>query len=287
MKLEVSSNARELALLRAIQKQSESLLAFNAHDPRFAGVFATQHRWLMAHIGLALYFRQTSDSGHPEFSAAGFLEAIQHHKVTSRNTAAAFLAEMMKYGILTKVPHRRDRRIGVLVPTELTIEAFIAWVKIHLATLDRLDGGRRGEINLTVERLSRFQPLVAEGLLQNSLIRQPPPALTHFMSVNNGFLIMERLIHCVETRDDRQGRCQTSLRSIQDVVSGFRLSRSHSARKIGEGEALGIVGWDGAKGRSNIWVSTDFVDSFLLQQKVKLSIIDKAFAQQVHSGARC
>lgn len=234
----------------------------------------------MGHVGLSLYFQLCNQNRQDEFNAANFLEVIQQHRVTSRNTAAAFLGEMLQYGILTQRPHRRDKRIRVLVPTASTIEAFRLWVEIHLATLDRLDDGGRCAHSRAHNRLSHFQPMVAEGLLQSALIREPAAPIAHFMSINSGFLIMERLILSIDRHDERRARYHTRLRSIQEVVTGFRLSRSHSARKISEGEASGILGWEGAKGRSTIWVSAEFVDGFIAQQMEKLAIIDRAFDQQ-------
>lgn len=231
----------------------------------------------MAHIGMAIYFENLNHPDREGLSAALFVKDVVRHDVTSRNTASAFLNEMLKYGIITRRPHARDRRKQVMAPSDKTLEALMGWILIHLATLDSIDAGsRQMQFHSGPSKTAQLQPRIASALLQHELIRNPAAPFAHFMWMNCGFLITERLIVSL-TAQDPDGRYLTSLTSIAEMTSDLNLSRSHSARKIAEAEEMGILGWCGTKGRSPIWVSSDFVNAFLDLQATKLAIIDAAF----------
>jgi hypothetical protein len=263
-----------------IKRQSEAFLQVNAERSRLASIFACQHRWLMAHAGLALYFENLHNPDKDELSASNFVRLALQHDVTSRNTATAFLGEMLKYGIITRRLHPTDRRKRVMAPSDMTIGALSGWILIHLATLDTLDDGdRQARYIASPERVAKLQPLIARRLLQHEGIRNPDPSFAHFMWMNSGFLITERLVLSVTSEILTEGRLPTSLASTSKLTSGFNLSRTHSARKIKEAEEMGIIGWSGTRGRSSIWLSSQFVQAFLDIQANKLAIIDEAFGR--------
>lgn len=234
----------------------------------------------MAHVGLALHFQNVTGAAQEGLSAANFIKNVTHHGITSRNTATAFLNEMTQYGVIAQQPHPRDKRMRVIVPAAATLEAIGGWMALHLSTLDALDGGKRVawfQASLP-SALGLLQPEIAAGLLSDDTIRNPHHAFAHFMWMNSGFLVTERLIVSLEDVSGKGSRLATSLVSATELTAGFNLSRSHSARKINEAEELGILGWSGTKGRSPMWVSRDFVSSFLDVQAAKLAIIDRVVA---------
>jgi hypothetical protein len=278
----MSLNPREIRnhphLYRIIKRQSEAFLHVNVESSRLASIFACQHRWLMAHAGLALYFENLHDPGKDELSASNFVRLALQHDVTSRNTATAFLGEMLKYGIITRRLHPTDRRKRVMAPSDMTVGALSGWILIHLATLDALDdGNRQARYLASPEHVAKLQPLIAHRLLQHPGIRNPDPFFAHFMWMNSGFLITERLVLSVTSQTLADGRLPTSLASTSKLTSGFNLSRTHSARKMKEAEEMGIIGWSGTRGRSSIWVSSQFIKAFLDIQANKLWIVDEAF----------
>lgn len=262
----------------AIQQQSNAFLQVNEQAPRLASIFATQQRWLMAHIGLSLNFRARLHGQARGLDVARFIEEVSRHDVASRNTAASFLAEMVKYKIIEQVPNVRDRRLKVLGPTPGTLEAINLWVLIHLTTLDGLDGGSRKECYMSEpDGLLCLQPLIADGLLASDAIRDPSRYFAHFMWLNNGFLITERLIAAMQAADEDQERIVTTISSMSELATGLSLSRTHAARKVKEAEAMGAIGWQGERGRSPLWVSREFRQHFMFVQAAKLAIIDEAF----------
>jgi hypothetical protein len=61
------------------------------------------------------------------------------------------------------------------------------------------------------------------------------------------------------------------------LAQHLKLSRTQLGRKFAEAEAMGSLGWSGARGKSPLWVSADFRRQYLSAQAVKLAIIDAAF----------
>ena len=258
----------------AIRQQSRLLLQIYDGNPRLASVFGTQHRWLMAQAALALHFR---GDGHG-IRSARILDFISRHGVASRNTADAFIKEMLKYGYARLLPQAEDKRTRPLEPTEASLDALHGWVGIHLATLDGLDHGQRLETFLgTLGALASLQPRIADGLLSSNRVRHPERTFSLFTWLNNGGLVMDWLIAGIEDTDPDAERVATGIVSIAALAERLKLSRTHLARKLGDAEALGSIGWQGKRGQSVMWVSAGFRREYVTAQAVKLAIIDAAF----------
>ena len=61
----------------------------------------------MAHAALAQYFRNEAKQAGAGVLAERFLELVERHQLGSRNTAAAFLKEMLKYDMVRFVAAAR------------------------------------------------------------------------------------------------------------------------------------------------------------------------------------
>jgi len=287
MRLEENNIRKHRRFLDLIKMQSSSLMAVHEVQPRLASIFSCQDRWLMAHIGLSLYFDGLATPGADGLTTASFVKTVVSHKIASRNTATAFLNEMLNYGIIWRRPHATDRRMHVMAPAPTTLDALTFWIEVHLATLDMIDGGSRASRfhESPGAFLAHLQPAIAKGLLHDETIMRPDQAFAHFMWMTSGFLITERLILAVETIAGDRDHLPVMLSSVGELTAGLNLSRAHSARKINEAEKLGILGWIGTKGRSQMWVSRSFVLAFLDIQAAKLAVIDAAFAELALDGS--
>src|SRR5450432_1404220 len=116
-----------------IRGQAWSLLLVNDADPRMGSLFATQQRWLMAHAALAQYFRDTAAAGAGAgLLAARVLDLVERHEIASRNTAAAFLRELLKYGIVRHVAGSEGNRHRPMEPSPATLDALFQWHLLHL-----------------------------------------------------------------------------------------------------------------------------------------------------------
>jgi len=278
MALAADKIAEHPALHASIRRQSQALLQSYEANPRLASVFATQQRWLLAHIGAAVYFRSDPLDRRKGLHASRYLELVREHAVASRNTADAFLKEMINYNFVRYVPGNGDRRFRPLEPSQTTLETLSGWAMVHLSTLDALDGERRLETYLQGSNsLARLQPLIADGLLSSPAVREPPRTFSLFTWLNNGGIVMDWMIAGIEPANVDADRISTGVLSVADMARWFKISRTHLARKLRDAEALGSIGWQGQRGNSVMWVSKEFRAEYATAQAVKLSIIDAAF----------
>jgi hypothetical protein len=275
--------ARHPALHGAIRQQSRLLIEAYEANPRLASVFATQQRWLMAQTALALHFRHDLANQPGGVTVTRLFQAIARNGVASRNTADAFVKEMVKYGYAQPAAAgATDRRAHPFEPTQASIDAVRGWLMVHLSTLDRLDspdgGGRRLARFLgDPGALAALQPLIADGLLSSNQVRAPERTFSLFTWLDNGGIVMDWLIAGIEEVAPGAGRIPTGVLSITAMAEWLKLSRTHLASKLRDAEAMGSIGWQGKRGHSVMWISAGFRREYATAQAVKLAIIDAAF----------
>ena len=278
MPLSAEEIARHPAALRGVQEQSRALIHIYETSPRLAAVFATQQRWLLGHVGLAMHFRRDPNDRRTEMTVARFIEIVRRNSVASRNTAEAFVKEMLHYNIAEYLSTRGDGRSHPMRVTATTIETFTGWIHAHLRTLDRIDGGSRLATFLgRPEMLPTLQPLIADGLLSSEPVREPQKTFSLFIWLNNGGIVMDWLMSGIDPEDAHLDRIPTSVISVGEFAHWLKLSRTHLARKLHDAEALGSIGWVGQRGHSVMWVSRAFFDEYMAVQSAKLAVVDQAF----------
>ncbi len=256
-----------------IRRQSGALVGAFEADPRPTSVFATQQRWLMAHAALGLYFR----SEHRRIVFSDFLNLVARHQVASRNTAHAFIKEMVQYGLAHPVDDARDRRTRPVVPGEESLRQIGGWLMLHLATLDGLDDGARVQAaSADAGVLARVQPLIADALLTTPSIREPAGTFALFTWLNGGGIVMDRIMTSIPQVGTAAGRIPTGIASLDQLTGALPLSRSHLMRKLREAEAMGSLGWENGGDRPVLWISHGFWREYVAAQAVKLAIIDRA-----------
>ena len=260
-----------------IRLQSAALVGMFEHDARLAAVFGTQQRWLMSHVGLALYFRGLTSGNRTGLHITTFLQAVEDHRIASRNTADAYIKEMMKYKYGEGLPSPDDRRIRPLVPSERVLAGINGWLRVHLASLDSLVGGDRlGKFDRDQSVIAQMQPLIADGLVTARAVRHPKKAFSLFSWLDNGGLVMDWLVTNMENAPMSAERVAVGPVSTVEMAHRLNLSRTHLARKLREAEIMGSIGWLGRRGHSVMWVSRGFREEFAGAQAAKLSIIDHA-----------
>jgi len=189
---------------------------------------------------------------------------------------------MLKYGIVRYVAASEGRRHRPVEPSPMTLAVLRHWLVVHLATLDRLDGGARvNTLRARPSALELMQPLVADGLLASREVRQPDRTFSLFTWVNDGGIVMDRLIAGCLPEACGLARVPTDITSITGLAQGLNLSRSQLSRKFAAAEAIGSLGWCGPRGKSPLWVSAGFRREYHTAQAVKLAIIDAAFEASV------
>lgn len=270
---ELSSNKQ---FLSAILKCAHELIAIYRENPRIASIFAAQQRWLLAHCGFALHY------GYPGEASAGlyaarYVDLVIKHQVSSRNTAVAFLQEMLAYRFLATVPERSDRRTRLLEPTGTATDYLGRWLQTHLFILDSLDGGSRLEhLAANPGSLAIMQPFIAKAIIDSDAIRNPGPTFNLFNWVNSGGVVMDFLISRIETMDGTSERVEIGTISMREIHQKFLISNAHLKRLLKQAAGMGSVGWSGLPGKSSFWLSRGFVSEYWSYQAEKFAIIDAA-----------
>lgn len=280
MSLTVETLLENPKLHQAIRDQSAALLAVHDESPKLAAVFGTQQRWLLGHLAMAHYFTDLrSGANEPAILLARYFEQVRQFEISSVNTADAFIKEMLVYGIAVQV-NSGDRRNRPVAPSPLTVAGVHRWTWIHLRSLDAIDGGSRlPAFEADESLLPRLHPAITARFMMSPAIRMPPETWSLFTWLNNGGIVMDWLLAGIEPADPSVERVRTQVRSVPQMAEIFRLSRTHLNRKLREAEALGSIGWEGARGRSVMWVSRQFREEYAASQAAKLAIIDEACAE--------
>lgn len=254
-----------------------TFVELHAADPRAGTVFSTQQRWLMAHAGMALFFREMNGEGPAVYSGL-FLDKIEAEQIAARNTAHAFMLEMRKYGIVRNRSAETNTKIRLLSLADSTVAGIAVWLAVHLATLDQFDSGIRSRLFQQMPgAVSILQPAVADELIASQSMRVPTGAFAHFTWLNEGGYIMDCLISRLQPSAEDGTRLLTTVTSIAEIAEPAMLSQTHLVRKLKIAEEQGFLGWTGRRGRSTLWLSTEFREEYDRYQLRKLALIETAF----------
>lgn len=256
-----------------IRQQAAGFLSRFKEIPLVARIFASHQRWLLAHIALVQYF----ETG--QILPARFFDRIEDNDVASRNTADAFLKEMEVYGIVSPIT-AQDRRSRPIVPSDMSINAALNWLELHLETLDRFDDGNRvKKFHASGRDMGKIHPLITADFMQTAELRDQPKVFDPFIWLNNGNIIIDWLIANSQPVDADAKRIPVGIVSIQTMSEIFHLSRTHLTRKLLDAAKVGTIGWLGPRGRSELWISNEFRAEYARAQCIKLAIIDRACAR--------
>ncbi|MFS8055286.1 hypothetical protein QD357_20925 [Rhizobium sp. BR 317] len=270
--------AKELAqnehFLSAILQSAHELMAIYNENPRIASIFAAQQRWLLAHAGYALFLGYP-DGPAPALYTGRFIDFAVKHKIASRNTAAAFLKEMVAYRFVRPIAGSSDRRITLLEPTETTHEYMARWIYTHLLVLDALDGGDRlARTTADPASVSRMQPRIAKMILDSESLQNPGVTFALFNWATSGGVVMDYLFSRIDKIDPAADKVLIGPISLKIIQSRFMISGSHLKRLLKQATDLGSVGWAGNSGKSSFWLSRNFISEYWNYQAEKYAIVD-------------
>ena len=277
------------ALERCVRVQAQSLLSVHEASPRMASLFATQQRWLLAHAAVAQYFRNEAEEAGAGLLVERFLEIVERHQPGEpqhRVGVSQGDAEVRDR------PFRRQQRGPS--PPAAGARAGGGDGAVPLARAASCDARRirwrrqGGGASARPALLGAIQPLIADGLIGSATFAIRPETFSLFTWVDEGGIVMDRLIVGCEQGADGLERIPTDVTSVSALARRLELSRTQLGRKFAEAEAMGSLGWSGPRGRSPLWVSADFRREYHAAQAVKLAIIDAAFeacaAQGLHTA---
>ncbi|ARM13262.1 MULTISPECIES: hypothetical protein [Rhizobium] len=262
--------------LAAILHCADQMLAIYRESPRIASIFAAQQRWLMAHAGFALHY------GHPDYENSGlysgrFVDFAVKNDIASRNTAAAFMQEMLAYRFLRPAPGA-DKRTRYLEPTEIAEQHFTRWLVTHMMILDSLDGGERAEKIAAdpAAMMAAIQPRIAKAIIGSQAVRSPGPTFNLFNWANSGGLVMDYLISRLPDFPRTAERVVVGPLSLRELREQFMISNTHLKRLLTQASNMGSVGWTEPSRKGAFWLSGPFILEYWNYQAAKFAIVDAA-----------
>ncbi|ARO25038.1 hypothetical protein CO659_10150 [Rhizobium sp. S9] len=263
--------------LAAILHCANQLLAIYRDSPRIASIFAAQQRWLMAHAGFALHYGHPDDGQSGGLYSGRFVDFAVKNDIASRNTAAAFMQEMLAYRFLRVVPGP-DKRTRYLEPTEIAEQHFTRWLVTHMMILDSLDGGARAD-QITAApsaTMAAIQPRIARAIIGSESVRNPGPTFNLFNWANSGGLVMDYLISRLPQFPRAAERVVIGPLSLRELREQFMISNTHLKRLLTQAATMESVGWTEPSRKGDFWLSRRFILEYWNYQAAKFAIVDAA-----------
>ncbi len=271
----------------AMQENARQMTVQFAENPRLSSIFASQQRWLMAQLGLSLHYRRADpDKG---LYAGRFVAHAVEYGIASRNTASAFVKEMLAYRFARPADNPPDHRMRPLEPTDIAVQSVVKWLYTHLAILDMLDAGTRATtLAEDPAMFASLQPAIAQGILENHAVRNPGETFNLFTWANSGGVVMDCLIALIRDFDAGAPRIRIGPISSAEICQRYRISKTHLKRLMDKAAEMDSLGHDAAAGKNMLWLSQGFVHEYRTYQAEKFAIIDAAFhalaAPEIKSG---
>jgi hypothetical protein len=263
----------------AIERRIAShLIAIHERTPRLSRLKASHRKWLMTQAFIALSLQRQPDDPLSGLTATRFIETVMKLGTASRNTATAYLAELVAYKLLRDVPDVPDRRVRVLETTETAYGAMNSWFQGHMTCLDMLDGGHREEDSKADPRIFRIaQPHAADKLMKDELWLEPADTIGHFLWSDFGGLILHDLITRIEHYDPQAERVEIAPLALSSLSDKYRLSATNLKRMFQRAEAEGLIGWQHPRRRGRMWFSQQFLQDYFTWQSAKFAALEEAY----------
>lgn len=276
--------AKSSAFFIAMRLLATELTAMFDENPRLMSIFASHQRWLMAQLGISLHYRRDPNDPAKGLYIGRFVAAAVEHGIASRNTAAAFLQEMLAYRFARHSDNPPDNRMRPLEPTDVAVQSVVKWLYAHLAILDHLDGGARAaKLAEEPALFARLQPAIAQGILESPEVRNPGETFNLFTWANSGGVVMDGFIAMIDDFDPQAPRTLVGPISSADICQRYMISQTHLKRLMHRAAATGSLGFETISGKNVLWLSQGFVEEYLIYQAEKFAIIDTVFHRETAS----
>lgn len=254
------------------------LITIHRDTPRLARLKASHRKWLMTQSMYALSIQRRDDDPNSGLNPARFIGIATTIGAASRNTADAFLKELLAYKFLREVEHGNDKRMRFLETTEASDRAMVSWFMGHMCGLDRLDGGEREKICAADPRIFRLaQPRAAERLIANPVWRYPADSIRAFLFAEFGGMILHEMMNQIDAFHAVEGRIVVGTVSVPALAQQYGISVTNVKTMFRKTEEAGFIGWVGARRNRTLWLSEAFLADYLMWQAQKFSALDEAF----------
>lgn len=266
-------------LFPILQAGARNMVALYDPFPRIARLVAAHQKWLLSQIAFALYLDRDPSIPTSGITASRLLDVIETCGGASRNTATAFLAEMLAYKLIRDVPGHVGRRTRPLEPTETSLNALLLWFGGQMRTLDQFDGGNRSVILETAPMalVTRAQPHAVRSLVNNPAWREPPTSVASFVWTELGGLILDDVITRITDLSPVDGLYRVESLRLSDLSDRYGISRTHIRRMFNRAQIHGFVGRD-EETRGSWWLSGTLLADYARWQAVKFAALAEGFA---------
>lgn len=282
---QIEAFASNPALFAVLQQGARHMIELYHHFPRIGRLVAAQQKWLLTQAAYALHLQRNPADPLSGITASRLLDIIGEFGAASRNTATAFLAELLAYKLIRDTPKSPSKRSRPLEPTEISHEAMMLWFRGQMRSLDLLDGGERvARLEANPELFRRAQPIAAKRLIADRAWREPPPSISCFVWTEYGGLILDDFFSRIVNAVPKDGYHWVEDLRFAELSTHYSLSRTHIRRLFTRAEALGSLGWqDRNNNRNKIWVTVSFVEDYKRWQSIKFCALDQAFGEAARS----
>lgn len=263
--------AAEPGFADAVRGLACDMMRLHARHPRAARLVSTQQKWLLSQSIYALHFERDPADPLSGITATRLLAFIRGQGTVSRNTATAFLAELVAYRLLCDMPGNPGRRSRPLEPAGQTDEMMDEWVLAHMRCLNALGAAELPSGIDDIRRLVQLaQPRTVRQLLANPHWRTPPESVGLFVLTQAGALVLDDLIARITGPAPRDGRY--SLLDVRPSAFSreYRVSSTHMRRVFARAEKLGLIGWSEPGRKGGFWLCQRFFEDYLSWQAIKL-----------------
>ncbi|HEV7319144.1 MAG TPA: hypothetical protein VGO04_11100 [Ensifer sp.] len=263
-----------------LQASARDLMAAYDSFPRVARLVASHQKWTLSQAIYALHLER--DPEHPEtgITTARLLKFVHETGGASRNTAAAFIAELLTYKLLRDAEGGRARKkIRPLEPTEISEGAMLRWFTSQMGTLDRFDGkGRVQQVENNPALFQRAQPIAARLLLSDRRWSEPPEGVATFVWTECGGLLLDDLMSRPTSLDPVDGKVWVEA-NLTDLAAHYMISNTHIRRIFTRAQDAGLLGRPADGQRGKFWLSERLIDEYCDWQAVKLAGLANGFQQ--------
>lgn len=276
------------AFLGVLQQGARHMIELYDRFPRTARLVSAQQKWLLTQAAYALHLERDPADPLSGITASRLLESITDFGAASRNTAAAFLSELLAYKLIRDVHGSTSKRSRPLEPTEASHEAMGLWFRGQMRSLDLLDQGNRVDtLAANPEIFYRAQPIAAKRLIADKAWREPPLSISCFVWTEYGGLILDDFVSRLVNLTPEDGYYRVEGLRFSELSAHYCLSRTHVRRLFGRAEELGSIDIrDAARTRKTVLAAVSFIQDYQRWQAVKFCALDDAYRQAVQSIAR-
>jgi hypothetical protein len=271
--------------LGVLQQGARHMIELYDRFPRTARLVSAQQKWLLTQAAYALHLQRDPADPRSGITAARLLDSIVDFDAASRNTATAFLAELLAYKLIRDVPGATSKRSRPLEPTEASHEAMGLWFRGQMRSLDLLDQGNRVEtLEANPKIFQLAQPIAASSLIADRAWREPPVSISCFVWTEYGGLILDDFVSRLVNLTPENGYHRVEGLRFSELSTHYSLSRTHVRRLFDRADALGSISIkDGSGTRKTILAAASFIRDYQHWQAIKFSALERAYRQAVHS----